>query len=86
MTQKKAKTTLTKSGLTKGTSLSLGTVDKEVMPELKAGLNYNEQRTTIYLDKNIYKAAKQYAVSNDISLKDYFNDLLRRDLSEKGII
>lgn len=86
MAQKQAKSTLTKGTLTKGATLSLGTVEKEAMPELKADLtnNNNEKRTTIYLEQSIYKAAKQYAVKQDLTLKEYFSALLRNDLQAKG--
>ena len=64
----------------------MGTIKKPAISELKAGLSSNnaEKRTTIYLDQRIYKAAKQYAVQNDLTIKEYFTELLRRDLQEKG--
>lgn len=71
--------------LTKGT-LTMGTVEKSTMPQFKEDLSVVEQRTTIMIPVDVYKAAKKYALLNDIKLKEYFNDLLTRDLKEKGIL
>lgn len=71
--------------LTKG-NFSLGTIDKKATPELKSKLSLNEKRTTIYLDENIYRAVKSYAVLNNTSIKDHINKLLREDLKSKGLL
>lgn len=78
---------MSKPKLTKG-SLSLGSIEKKAMPELKSDLssNENEQQTSIYLNTEIYKAARQYAVQNDMSFKQYVNELIRSDLEQKGLI
>ena len=33
---------------------------------------------------DVYKAAKKYALLNDIGWKEYFNDLLSKDLKERA--
>ena len=73
---------MSKPKLTKG-SLSLGS---KAMPELKSNLSSNEQQTSIYLNTEIYKAARQYVVQNDMSFKQYVNELIRSDLEKKGLI
>ena len=75
------------SKLTKGSGLSLGgAVEKNAVTDLKTDLVSNEQRTTVYLSVDVYKVAKQYAVANDITFKEYLNNLLKSDLSEKGLL
>ena len=76
---------MSKPKLTKG-SLSLGSIEKKAMPELKSNLSSNEQQTSIYLNTEIYKAARQYVVRNDMSFKQYVNELIRSDLEKKGLI
>ncbi|HDX1177509.1 TPA: hypothetical protein RNY11_002092 [Pasteurella multocida] len=76
---------MSKPKLTKG-SLSLGSIEKKTMPELKSNLSSNEQQTSIYLNTEVYKAARQYAMLNDISFKQYINELIRSDLEQKGLI
>ncbi|MCC9272262.1 MAG: hypothetical protein K8V49_06540 [Lactobacillus gallinarum] len=76
---------MSKPKLTKG-SLSLGSIEKKAMPELKSNLSSNEQQTSIYLNTEIYKAARQYVVQNDMSFKQYVNELIRSDLEKKGLI
>lgn len=77
---------MTKNKLTKG-SLSLGgAVEKKTVSELKTELVANEQRTTVYLNVDVYKAAKQYAVANDVTFKEYLNELLKSDLVAKGLL
>ncbi|OBX00230.1 hypothetical protein [Gallibacterium genomosp. 1] len=76
---------MSKPKLTKG-SLSLGSIEKKAMPELKSNLSSNEQQTSIYLNTEIYKAARQYVVQNDMSFKQYVNELIRSDLEQKGLI
>ncbi|HHW7568667.1 hypothetical protein BKG91_11580 [Rodentibacter caecimuris] len=76
---------MSKPKLTKG-SLSLGSIEKKAMPELKSDLSSNEQQTSIYLNTEVYKAARQYAVQNDMSFKQYVNELIRSDLEQKGLI
>ncbi|OOF41672.1 hypothetical protein BKK50_08280 [Rodentibacter rarus] len=76
---------MSKPKLTKG-SLSLGSIEKKAMPELKSNLSSNEQQTSIYLNTEIYKAARQYAMQNDMSFKQYVNELIRSDLEQKGLI
>ncbi|MBN6059374.1 hypothetical protein [Aggregatibacter actinomycetemcomitans] len=82
------KTPLTKANLNKkkSTSLSIGLIEKDVMSVLKEDVVTSEFRTTVMLPVDVYKAAKQYAVSNDMKLKDYFTALLRKDLEEKGML
>ncbi|OOF41012.1 hypothetical protein BKK50_08965 [Rodentibacter rarus] len=76
---------MSKTKLTKG--LSLGSIEKEAMPELKADLEKtSEKRTTLYLDENVYRAIKRYAFMQEIKLKDYINDILRKDLRDKGLL
>ena len=76
--------------LTKGTlskyGLSMGSIEKTAMPQLKEEVTIAEQRTTIMIPVDDYKAAKKYALLNDIKLKEYFNDLLSKDLKEKGML
>lgn len=73
--------------LTKGRGLSLGgAVEKNTVTELKTDLVSNEQRTTVYLNVDVYKAAKQYAVANDVTFKEYLNELLKADLEQKGVL
>ncbi|OOF40067.1 hypothetical protein BKK50_10020 [Rodentibacter rarus] len=67
-------------------SLSLGSIEKKAMPELKSDLSSNEQQTSIYLNTEVYKAARQYAMLNDMSFKQYVNELIRSDLEQKGLI
>jgi len=78
------------SKLTKGTltkkGLSIGTIEKTAMPQLKEEVSIVEQRTTIMIPVNVYKAAKKYALLNDIKLKEYFNNLLTQDLQDKGML
>ncbi|TYA50851.1 hypothetical protein FXE11_06120 [Aggregatibacter actinomycetemcomitans] len=78
------------SKLTKGTlsksGLSMGNIEKTAMPQLKEEVTIAEQRTTIMIPVDVYKAAKKYALLNDIKLKEYFNDLLSKDLKEKGML
>ena len=78
------------SKLTKGTlsksGLSMGSIEKTAMPQLKGEVVTAEQRTTIMIPVDVYKAAKKYALLNDIKLKEYFNDLLSKDLKEKGML
>lgn len=78
------------SKLTKGTvtksGLSMGAIEKATMPQLKEEVAVAEQRTTIMIPVEVYKAAKKYALLNDIKLKEYFNELLTRDLTEKGML
>ena len=76
---------MAKNKLTKGT-LSLGQIEKDAMPEIKSGLKKNEKRTTIYLDENLYRAIKRQAVMEEITIKDYINNLLRKDCEQKGIL
>lgn len=76
---------MSKPKLTKG-SLSLGSIEKKAMPELKSNLSSNEQQTSIYLNTEVYKAARQYAMQNDMSFKQYVNELIRYDLEQKGLI
>ncbi|OOF40969.1 hypothetical protein BKK49_05405 [Rodentibacter rarus] len=76
---------MSKPKLTKG-SLSLGSIEKKAMPELKSNLSSNEQQTSIYLNTEVYKAARQYAMQNDMSFKQYVNELIRSDLEQKGLI
>lgn len=76
---------MSKSKLTKG-SLSLGSIEKKAMPTLKSDLSSNEQQTSIYLNTEVYKAARQYAMQHDMSFKQYVNELIRTDLEQKGII
>lgn len=75
----------TKSILTKG-SLSLGSVEKKTMPDLKADLSLNEQQTSIYLNVEVYRTARQYAMQHGMSFKQYINDLIRSDLETKGLL
>ncbi|PJG82636.1 hypothetical protein [Caviibacterium pharyngocola] len=77
---------MSKAKLTKGTGLSLGSLEKPVMPELKTELVGNEQRTTIFLSVDLYKAAKQFALMNDMTFKQYLNDLVRADLTSKNLL
>ncbi|SUT92620.1 Uncharacterised protein [[Actinobacillus] rossii] len=56
------------------------------MPQLKEEVSIVEQRTTIMIPVNVYKAAKKYALLNDIKLKEYFNNLLTQDLQDKGML
>ena len=74
---------MSKNKLTKG-GFSLGTIDKKAMPDLKSNLSSNEKRTTIYLDADLYRTVKSYAVINNTTLKDYINTLIRTDLEKKG--
>ncbi|MFY1026515.1 hypothetical protein CFY87_00390 [Actinobacillus seminis] len=78
------------SKLTKGTlsksGLSMGSIEKTAMPQLKEEVSIVEQRTTIMIPVNVYKAAKKYALLNDIKLKEYFNNLLTQDLQDKGML
>ena len=76
---------MAKIKLTKGT-LSLGQIEKDAMPEIKSGLKKNEKRTTLYLDENLYRAIKRQAVMEEITIKDYINNLLRKDCEQKGIL
>ncbi|KIX30664.1 hypothetical protein HW40_07685 [Mannheimia haemolytica] len=76
---------MSKPKLTKG-SLSLGGIEKKAMPALKSDLSANEQQTSIYLNSEVYKAARQYAMQNDMSFKQYVNELIRTDLEQKGLI
>jgi predicted DNA binding CopG/RHH family protein len=76
---------MAKNKLTKGT-LSLGQIEKDAMPEIKSGLKKNEKRTTLYLDENLYRAIKRQAVMEEITIKDYINNLLRKDCEKKGIL
>lgn len=76
---------MSKPKLTKG-ALSLGSIEKKAIPELKANLSSNEQQTSIYLNTEVYKAARQYAMQNDMSFKQYVNELIRADLEQKGLI
>ncbi|MFU2089295.1 hypothetical protein ACLSZP_01000 [Avibacterium avium] len=76
---------MSKPKLTKG-SLSLGSIEKKAIPELKSNLSSNEQQTSIYLNTEVYKAARQYAMQNDMSFKQYVNELIRADLEQKGLI
>ena len=76
---------MAKNKLTKGT-LSLGQIEKDAMPEIKRGLKKNEKRTTLYLDENLYRAIKRQAVMEEITIKDYINNLLRKDCEQKGIL
>lgn len=76
---------MTKGKLTKG-GLSLGTIEKESMPELKSDLKTKEKRTTLYLDEDIYRAIKRHAVMEEIKLKDYISAVLREDLERKGLL
>ena len=76
---------MAKHKLTKGT-LSLGQIEKDAMPEIKSGLKKNEKRTTLYLDENLYRAIKRQAVMEEITIKDYINNLLRKDCEQKGIL
>ena len=76
---------MAKNKLTKG-SLSLGQIEKEAMPEIKSGLKENVKRTTLYLDENLYRAIKRHAVMEDITIKDYINNVLRKDCEQKGIL
>ena len=76
---------MTKTKLTKG-GLSLGRVEKEAMPELKNDLKSNEKRTTLYLDQDVYKAIKRHAFMEEIKMKDYINEVLRKDVEEKGLL
>ena len=61
------------SKLTKGTlsksGLSMGSIEKTAMPQLKEEVTIAEQRTTIMIPVDVYKAAKKYALLNDIKLK-----------------
>ncbi|GJI56931.1 hypothetical protein HEMROJRC1_20430 [Rodentibacter sp. JRC1] len=76
---------MSKAKLTKG--LSLGSIEKEAMPELKDDLEKTtEKRTTLYLDENIHRAIKRYAFMEEIKIKDYINNILRKDLQEKGLL
>lgn len=80
---------MTKTKLTKGafkSGLSMGSIEKTAMPQLREEVIIAEQRTTIMIPVEVYKAAKQYAVQHDIKLKEYFNELLTRDLKEKGML
>ena len=56
------------------------------MPDLKSNLSLNEKRTTIYLDADLYRTVKSYAVINNTTLKDYINTLIRTDLEKKGLL
>ena len=56
------------------------------MPEIKSSLKKNEKRTTLYLDENLYRAIKRQAVMEEITIKDYINNLLRKDCEQKGIL
>ena len=76
---------MAKNKLTKGT-LSLGQIEKDAMPEIKSGLKKNEKRTTLYLDENLYRAIKRKEVMEEITIKDYINNLLRKDCEQKGIL
>ena len=76
---------MAKNKLTKGT-LSLGQIEKDAMPEIKSGLKKNEKRTTLYLDENLYRTIKRQAVMEEITIKDYINNLLRKDCEQKGIL
>lgn len=76
---------MAKNKLTKGT-LSLGQIEKDAMPEIKSGLKKNEKRTTLYLDENLYRAIKRQAVMEEITIKDYINNLLRKYCEQKGIL
>ena len=76
---------MAKNKLTKGT-LSLGQIEKDAMPEIKSGLKKNEKRTTLYLDENLYRAIKRQAVMEEITIKDFINNLLRKDCEQKGIL
>ncbi len=76
---------MAKNKLTKGT-LSLGQIEKDAMPEIKSGLKKNEKRTTLYLDENLYRAIKRQAVMEEITIKDYINNVLRKDCEQKGIL
>ena len=76
---------MAKNKLTKGT-LSLGQIEKDAMPEIKSGLKKNEKRTTLYLDENLYRAIKRQGVMEEITIKDYINNLLRKDCEKKGIL
>lgn len=76
---------MAKNKLTKGTLL-LGQIEKDAMPEIKSGLKKNEKRTTLYLDENLYRAIKRQAVMEEITIKDYINNLLRKDCEQKGIL
>lgn len=76
---------MAKNKLTKGT-LSLGQIEKDAMPEIKSGLKKNEKRTTLYLDENLYRAIKRQAVMEEITIKDYINNLLRKDCEKKEIL
>lgn len=74
--------------LTKKSGLTLGSMEKTLMSELKDNLQKgnNEKRTTIYLESNIFLETKKYCVMNNITIKNYINNLIRKDLQEKGII
>ncbi|WP_314723214.1 hypothetical protein [Haemophilus pittmaniae] len=76
---------MAKNKLTKGT-LSLGQIEKDAMPKIKSGLKKNEKRTTLYLDENLYRAIKRQAVMEETTIKDYINNLLRKDCEQKGIL
>lgn len=76
---------MAKNKLTKGTLL-LGQIEKDAMPEIKSSLKKNEKRTTLYLDENLYRVIKRQAVMEEITIKDYINNVLRKDCEQKGIL
>lgn len=76
---------MAKNKLTKG-SLSLGQIEKDAMPEIKSSLKENVKRTTIYLDESLYRAIKRHSVMEEVTIKDYINNVLRKDCEQKGIL
>lgn len=49
-------------------------------------MNQNQVRTTVYLDENLYLAAKRKALENRTTLKELISDGLKSQLTYKVII
>ena len=76
---------MTKGKLTKG-ELSLGNVSKDNVNNAISDLIVKGRRTTIYLVERIYLGVKKHCAVEDITIKDYINNLILEDLKNKGLM